>query len=158
MMIEYFNFPTAMEIGTRTALANYWMLGIHPGSFTTALLQGNLFRAVACADHHNKQCLCEITQWVELNAPPGSFGSSLAVYRWLNDVNQIRSTYARRRERDYVIQTLSTSVKQTLNTPQYYNTNVDNLLNEFQKVVYIFSEIKEQDHVKQTVAAGTQEY
>lgn len=110
-MVDYFNYPYFIGSSTRYALNNYWLLGIPPGSFATALLQGNLFRAAANADHNNKQFLAEIANWVELNAPLGSIGSAQAVANWIQDVDTIRTTYAQRKEREYLLRVIAATPK-----------------------------------------------
>jgi hypothetical protein len=110
-MVDYFDYPQFIHSGTRCALNNYWLLGLPPGSFVTALLQGNLFRAAASADYNNSINLCAIAQWVQLNAPAGSIGSCQAVDNWIRDVDNIRTTYAQRKEREHLLRVIAAAPK-----------------------------------------------
>lgn len=113
--IPYYSFPTWVGAGTCDALQNYWMWGYQPGSFTRALLEGDLFRAAACADYNNKTNLAELAQWVYFNAPSGSFGSKSLVDAWLADMDQRRTKYAERKEKEYLLKVLSAKPKDFVN-------------------------------------------
>ena len=50
---EFDNVPSH----TKEALDRYWTHGYEPGSFLGMLLCGDVYNAVLCADHWNKQSL-----------------------------------------------------------------------------------------------------
>ena len=74
-------------------LENYLMRGFPPGGFTTAVLAGDLFAAVAKADHWNRPAIAEIAQEVLWTCPQGALGSYKAVKDWCNDFDKRRSKY-----------------------------------------------------------------
>ena len=61
----------------------YWDLALPPGGFATAVLANDLLGAAIRADTWNRPELAQIVQWVEYNAPRGSWGSYQAVDAWL---------------------------------------------------------------------------
>lgn len=67
-----------------TTLKNYFLHGLHPGSFTTALLAGDLYGAAMRADHWNRTRLADLARWIMNNAPVGSYGSYETVDSWLS--------------------------------------------------------------------------
>jgi hypothetical protein len=75
-------------------LENYLMRGYEPGGFTTAVLAGDLFGAVARADHWNKQAIAEIVTAVLNTCPAHAVGSYEAVEAWCADLDERRSKYA----------------------------------------------------------------
>lgn len=75
------------------ALENYLMRGYEPGGFTTAVLAGDLFGAVAKADHWNRPAIAEIVQEVLWKCPSHAIGSYEAVEAWIDDEDSRRSKY-----------------------------------------------------------------
>jgi hypothetical protein len=75
-------------------LEHYIMRGYAPGGFTTAVLAGDLFGAVAKADRWNKQNIPKIVTEVLASCPSVALGSYDAVEAWLNDEDSRRSKYA----------------------------------------------------------------
>lgn len=118
-MINYYNFPKFLGQGTQDALTNYWMWGYPPGSFTQALLAGDLFRAAACADYSNRENLAELAQWVYFNAPSGSFGSYKAVENWLADVDECRTRYSAKKEKSHTLKVLAANPNELNNEPPF---------------------------------------
>jgi hypothetical protein len=117
--LSYFDFPHYLGAGTKDALEKYWMWGCHPGSFTHALLAGDLYRASACADHSNRQVLADLAQWVYLHAPDGSFGNHQSVDSWLADKDQRRTKFSERKEKEYLLKVLSAKPKDFNNEPPF---------------------------------------
>ena len=68
----------------RNVFIRYFEHGYEPGSFSTAVLANDLHSAVARADTQNRHMLAEITAWVALNAPEGSWGNYDLVRDWVN--------------------------------------------------------------------------
>ena len=91
---------------TREALEDYLIKGWAPGGFLTAMLTGDLYRAVSCADSANRQMLWAIGRWIVICAPPGSWGSEQNVQDWCNDKNGIRTRYAKPIEQSFIVKTL----------------------------------------------------
>jgi len=78
---------------TLGALERYFFMGLEPGSFLTAVLEGNLFRAVQCADHINKAALSDIVTFIYNRLPGGTYGSRDLVKAWLEDREGRRTKY-----------------------------------------------------------------
>lgn len=72
----------------------YLMHGYTPGGFVSAVLAGDLFGAVAKADHYNRPAIAEIVEEIQYICPAHSYGSYEAVKEWCYDVNGRRSRYA----------------------------------------------------------------
>lgn len=67
-------------------LYNYFMCGLQPGGFHTALLANDLHGA-ACRTHvsNNWRQIAEFMKWVGANAPSGSWGNHGNVERWIKE-------------------------------------------------------------------------
>lgn len=87
---------------TRDTLQNYLLKGWEPGGFVTACLANDLSRAVATADHVNRQNLWAIVTWINNNAPEGSHGSYETVKMWVADVGSRRSIWAIKKEKEFI--------------------------------------------------------
>ena len=74
------------------AMKLYLLEGIDPGGFLKAILSDNLRQAVARADYVNSTEIANIMTWVELFAPPESFGSLDKVNAWMDD-SELRVDY-----------------------------------------------------------------
>lgn len=74
-------------------LENYLMHGYEPGGFTTAVIAGDLFGAVARADHYNRPAIAEIAEAVLNTCPAHAVGSYEAVRAWCTDLDERRSKY-----------------------------------------------------------------
>ena len=72
------NIPEYMWSG----LIYYILWGIQPGSFLSAVLQGNLRAAAMYADNVNKGLLYEYVYFLYNEAPTGSWGSDAAFAQW----------------------------------------------------------------------------
>jgi hypothetical protein len=92
---------------TQESIENYLIRGYNPGGFVTAILTGDLFRAVAVADVANRHAIWHITKWITLYAPPGSWGSADTVRAWEEDRDQRRSTWSIAKQKNFVWTTLS---------------------------------------------------
>ncbi len=97
-----------IPVHTQEALENYFMHGFSPGGFLTAVLVGDLYRAVNTADTANRRMLWAISHWVMVSAPDGSWGSYELVEDWCADKNGRRTAYVTEVEKDHIIQVLST--------------------------------------------------
>lgn len=67
---------------TKSAIEDYLINGLSPGSFISAVFANDLHRAAQCADVHNIASLGFIARWVATYAPAGSYGSYDAVDNW----------------------------------------------------------------------------
>lgn len=65
------------------AIERYFEYALPPGSFTMALLEGNLYSAIAHADHTNKEILVDLVYWVRETLPTDCYGSKEKVQAWL---------------------------------------------------------------------------
>jgi hypothetical protein len=74
MQIE-FKVPKALQDG----VARYLEFGILPGSFLLAVLENDLYEAVARADAANLHALSEILAWLDEVLPEHAWGSVEAV-------------------------------------------------------------------------------
>ena len=92
---------------TSSALENYLVHGLEPGSFMISVLCNDLVGAVSRADHWNKQMLPDIVGWIRDNAPAGSWGCPENVLAWLRDEDGRRTRYVERLEKTAVWNTLS---------------------------------------------------
>ncbi len=70
-----------MDVGL--TIGRYLESGIRPGSFTYALLEGDLFKAAALADLSNRRHLGEIARVVLDNLPTACYGSPEVVAKWI---------------------------------------------------------------------------
>ena len=77
--------PREIEIPELTlgGLGRYIDHGIPPGSFLRAVLEHDLFAAVAAADVHNMAALCAIVVRVYSRAPSMCHGKGGQVERWI---------------------------------------------------------------------------
>ena len=95
-----------IPIHTKESLDRYFINGWEPGGFCEAMLAQDYDRALTIADTANRQMFWAIATWIRENAPPGSAGSYRVVQDWIHDVNNVRSTFARRAEKDYTWRSL----------------------------------------------------
>ena len=92
---------------TRESLEHYFLKGWEPGGFLTAMLTGDLYRAVSSADIANRQVMWIIGRWITVHAPAQSWGYPNAVNDWCLDKDGRRTTWAREVEKREVWKTLS---------------------------------------------------
>lgn len=93
--IRYDRIPVPyMEAGLRL----YFERGVMPGSFLSAVLNGDLFEAALFADPENRRALYAWADWFVNHAPRGSFGSPDNVANWVRSRNNAEIAAARRRE------------------------------------------------------------
>ena len=99
---------TGMEIPVHTqeAITGYLIHGWKPGGFLTAILAGDLFRAVSSADIANRQMMWAISRFIMVRLPIGAWGSYDTVHEWSTDKNNIRTEYVTDLEKNYIWQTL----------------------------------------------------
>lgn len=64
------------------SLVRWIMLGIHPGSFLSALLKNDMMGAIAGADEENKKALIQYAIFLHNYAPSGCFGSVEKFEAW----------------------------------------------------------------------------
>lgn len=65
------------------AMERYIAHGIPPGSFLTAVLEGDLFEAVGRADHINQQYLADYVTYLYNYAPLNCYGSREKIEAWV---------------------------------------------------------------------------
>jgi hypothetical protein len=70
---------------THDALIRYFVHGIEPGGFLTAMLAGQLFVAAFAADFTNKSQMRNVATWIVHHAPHNSYGTSDIVKKWCSD-------------------------------------------------------------------------
>ncbi|MAM60830.1 MAG: hypothetical protein CMH11_05005 [Maritimibacter sp.] len=73
--------PEHMQAG----MVRYILLGIIPGSFLSAVLEGDLFNAVRRADDANRAALHDYAIFLFNYAPGGCFGSEDRLRAWSHD-------------------------------------------------------------------------
>jgi len=96
MSQEFFKEITGINTGNNLldeSIFNYLVHRLPPGSFTTALLENDLYRATA-ADYQNIENLGYIARNVAMNVPLESCGSRKAVQDWLGNVDGRQAAYA----------------------------------------------------------------
>lgn len=91
---EYYHNWNLRNVDLAQTLELYLMRGYQPGGFTTAVLAGDLFNAVARADHWNRGAIAEIVEEILRTCPSSAVGSYEAVRAWLVDEDERRSKYA----------------------------------------------------------------
>ena len=69
---------------SKESLYNYFVHGLHPGSFMMSMLCNDLCGAAGRADFVNIGLLGEYAKWLVNHAPYQSYGSPEAVRGWLN--------------------------------------------------------------------------
>jgi hypothetical protein len=97
MSQEFFNEITGINTGNPLldeTIFNYLVHRLPPGSFTTALLENDLYRASTSADHTNIEFLGHIARNVAMNMPLESCGSRKAVQDWLGNADGRQAAYA----------------------------------------------------------------
>lgn len=88
------------------SIENYLMYGYDPGGFMSAMFAGNLFSAASSADQANGPAMQEIANWIMHCAPVGSYGHRQNVRDWLQDKDGIRTKFADKMEKAYIIKKL----------------------------------------------------
>lgn len=87
---------------TRESLVNYLMKGWEPGGFVESMLAMDMERAVYAADFVNGANIQSIARWIIEYCPRESWGSYEQVTNWLNDINDRRSQFVTRVEKNEV--------------------------------------------------------
>lgn len=95
-----------IPVHTQEAITGYLIRGWKPGGFLTAILAGDLFRAVSSADTANRQMMWAISRFIMTSLPAGAWGDYDSVHNWSTDKNGIRSEYVTDLEKNYIWQTL----------------------------------------------------
>jgi hypothetical protein len=88
------------------SMERYLLNGYAPGGFATAMLAGDLERALYSADTHNRRVFWAIAMWVRERAPEGSWGSYEAVDAWCRDTDGRRSAFKEQYDKESVWLTL----------------------------------------------------
>ena len=79
MATDRIEIPEHME----ESLIRYIEHRVQPGGFLIAVIKGDLFTAVGCADEQNLPLIPRYAQWLLRNAPEECYGSSHAFSNWL---------------------------------------------------------------------------
>lgn len=87
-------------------LEYYFLHGLQPGSFFTAILCNQLYSAVRLADDLNYENIAHIATWIMRNAPNNSYGSVEHMKYWTNDTNGCRSIYKKQMEETFFWKTM----------------------------------------------------
>jgi len=104
------NFHESLPDHTMEALDHYFIKGFKPGGFISALVAEDYKKALACADHVNRQKFWHVAIWLMRYAPEGSTGSYETLEDWCNDLNGKRTAYIEAAEKDFEWRTLSGEV------------------------------------------------
>lgn len=88
-------------------LEYYFLHGISPGSFMSAMICGDLFSACLRADSSNFNNIANIAVWIIRNAPQGSYGSEENMKYWMNDTNGHRTTFKKTIEEKFFWRTMT---------------------------------------------------
>ena len=93
---------------TMEALDSYFLRGWEPGGFLTSILINDLYGAVRSADYANKHVIYEIVEWLTLEpiVPKDSWGHEKLVECWLHDVDNRRTKFVDKMEKEYIWKTL----------------------------------------------------
>lgn len=111
-MAKYIDFETyeysrdLVPEHIQVSLENYLMHGYTPGGFVGAMLAGDLYKAASSADHISGPAMCCIANWIIHCAPHGSWGSYENVRFWLDDGAGLRTKYADKVRKEYIIRVL----------------------------------------------------
>jgi len=95
---------------TEEALENYIIHGLPPGGFLQAVLVGDLYLAVARADHWNAQSLGKIVEWIRNNAPKACYSDCQnydVIDTWYDDVDNVRTKYVEKLSKEQMWQKLN---------------------------------------------------
>jgi hypothetical protein len=98
---------------SQESLYNYFVYGLEPGGFMTAVLSNDLYGASARADFENTKIMAQYAQWLVNRAPYGSYGSAEMVRGWLG-----QNEYFVRFQKDLVAERLRTP-ESALNDPLF---------------------------------------
>ena len=79
-MIDYDDFPQDFSEG----LKRYIEHGIRPGSFLSAVLEGDLYEAVARGSDDSLRSIAELVKNITWHLPADCFGSKERVSEWLH--------------------------------------------------------------------------
>ncbi|MEI7463699.1 MAG: hypothetical protein WCK03_04880 [Candidatus Taylorbacteria bacterium] len=69
---------------SKESMYNYFVHGLEPGGFMTAVLSNDLFGAASRADFENRKQLYGYAAWLAAYAPYQSYGSPEIVKGWLS--------------------------------------------------------------------------
>jgi len=109
------NMGMEVPMHTQEAITGYLIRGWKPGGFLTAMLAGDLFRAVDSADTANRQMMWAISRFITTSLPVGSWGDYESVHNWSTDKNNIRTEYVTDLEKNYIWQTLKGETQYKVN-------------------------------------------
>lgn len=98
---------------SKESLYNYFVHGLEPGSFMTAVLTNDLYSAVGRADFVNIDLIPEYARWLVNRAPYGSFGDRDTVKGWLR-----KNAHFEQFQKELVAERLRTPEK-ALNDPLF---------------------------------------
>lgn len=107
-MLEHFGFANPL---TTTTAENYLLYGLEPGGFFKSVLCNDLRGAIARADVQNRHILADICQTVSQCFPANSHGNTQAYNDWINDVDNRRTTYRERVEKEHTAKMLRSDTK-----------------------------------------------
>ena len=98
---------------SKESLYNYFVHGLEPGSFMTAVLSNDLYGAVGRADFVNINLIPVYVKWLLWHAPHGSYGTPEMVRSWLT-----KNDYFELFQKELVAERLRTPEK-ALNDPLF---------------------------------------
>lgn len=81
---DFYNSPH-FYVGSANveSLTAYGEYARRTGGFLQAILEGDLYRATACADIHNQQRIYHIVKYIVKTLPSESYGTPDKVMKWL---------------------------------------------------------------------------
>jgi len=97
---------TGVPMHTAQALEDYLFRGYQPGKFLTSVLCNDLCGAVWSSDHVNREAIVDIVKFLGHGIPSAAWGHQLAVGRWLEDIDGIRTEYTKHIEQKRMWETL----------------------------------------------------
>ena len=100
-------FHDDMPSHTMEALDRYFIMGLKPGGFVSAMVADDYKKALACADHVNRARFWHVATWLMRYAPKGSTGSYEILKDWCDDKDGIRSEHKDKAEKAFEWRTLS---------------------------------------------------
>lgn len=96
---------------TMQALEMYFLRGVEPGGHVSALLAGDVWRAVQNADMVNKHAMWATLKCITEFAPGNSYGSYEAIKEWCKPKNKDRLAFKEEIEKQYAWRKLQNGKK-----------------------------------------------
>lgn len=92
---------------TMETLDRYFIMGLRPGGFVSAMIAEDFKKALASADHVNRARFWYVATWLMRYAPEGSTGSYEILTDWCKNKDGIQSAHKDEAEKAFEWRTLS---------------------------------------------------